>query len=126
MRISALALSLAALAIPASASAPVVEPPRITITVDSFSISPQQIRLPANQAVTMVFVNKSGSSHDFSAPEFFARAQIRGGNVTKGKIDLPPHATRAILLQPAPGTYKAWCGHFMHTTFGMRAQILVS
>lgn len=126
MRIFALALASATLAIPAAAAAPVVEPPRITITVDSFSISPQQIRLAKNQAVTMIFVNKAGSSHDFSAPEFFAKATIRGGSVRNGKIDLPAHSTRAILLQPASGTYKAWCGHFMHTTFGMRAQIIVS
>jgi len=125
MRIPAFALALSALAIPAAAPTQVVQPPRITITVDSFSFAPVPIHLAANQTVEMIFVNKANSSHDFSAPDFFAKATIRGGSAKGGKIALPAHATRAILLAPAAGTYKAWCSHFLHTSFGMKDTIVV-
>lgn len=123
-----LSLTAAALlSLPLSAtSSQVVEPHRVTIDVTSFAFAPRDIRLAANQQVTLLLVNRSGSGHDFSAPDFFARAKIRAGTVRAGKVDLPPHSTRAIQLAPTAGTYKVKCTHFLHAAFGMKGRIVVN
>src|SRR4051812_27831868 len=85
-----------------------------TIDVQSFSFAPTPIHLAAGVPVTLVFVNHSGSSHDFTAPQFFAAATFVAGSAPKGEIDLPPHETRTVTLIPHAGDYKAHCSHFMH------------
>lgn len=99
--------------------------PTQVVDVQSFSFAPQPIHLHANQPVTLTFVNHSGSSHDFSARDFFARARILAGAAPDGEIDLRPHETRSITLVPQAGTYKAHCSHFMHTQLGMQDFIAV-
>ena len=43
-----------------------------TIQLASFSFAPKPIHLKAGKPVTLNFVNVSGSSHDFTAKQFFA------------------------------------------------------
>jgi len=121
----ALCLSAAVLAAllvgPAAAQAPA----QVVVQVWSFGFSPQPLHLMAGKPVTLTFVNRSGSSHDFSAPGFFQHSKITAGAAPENEIDLGPHETKAITLIPARGTYQAHCSHFMHKQLGMHDAIIV-
>ena len=131
--VRSLALSmLIALAAPSSAQ-PIaqiqVQPgamATMAVAVSSFRIVPATIRLAAGQPVRLVFTNVSGSGHDFTAPGFFARAQILSGMTNgAGKVELPGHAQAIVTLIPAKGAYRARCTHFAHSMMGMKALIVV-
>ena len=115
-----MAMALLALAAPATGQTPVQ-----TIQLYSFGFTPKAIRLAAGKPVTLTFTNGSGDTHDFTAKEFFAHAQIISGDTTGGEIDLKSGQSRSVTLVPAAGTYKAHCGHFMHKQFGMTGTIVV-
>ena len=119
---AAAALSLA-LGAPAVAQP---APAQLTIIVWSFGFAPQPIRLAAGRPVTLTFVNRSGSSHDFVAGTFFANSRILGGDVMQGMVDLRGHETKSVRLIPRAGVYRAHCSHFMHAMFGMRDTIVVN
>jgi len=116
--VASLALSLGA---PAAA-----QPATQTITVWSFGFAPRPIPLAAGRPVTLVFVNRSGGSHDFTASAFFARSTITAGAAPGGEIELRGHETKSVTLIPRAGTYPAHCSHFLHTQFGMSDQIVVN
>jgi len=96
-----------------------------TILLWSFGFAPKPIRLAAGQPVTLTFENRSGSSHDFTAPSFFASSRITAGAAPDGEIELRAHETKSITLIPRVGTYKAHCSHFFHETLGMSDAIIV-
>jgi len=102
------------------------QPAAQTVYVWSFSFAPKPIHLQAGAPVTLTFVNRSGSSHDFTAKGFFARARILSGNVENGEVDLGPHQTRVVTLVPAAGSYHAHCSHFLHRQLGMDDMIVVN
>ena len=97
-----------------------------TIDVVSFSFAPKPIRLAAGKPVTLTFVNRSGSGHDFTAKEFFAASTITAGAAPNGEIELASHETKRVTLIPKAGTYKAHCSHFLHPSFGMVDDIIVN
>lgn len=101
-------------------------PPPVVITVWSFGFAPSPIHLAAGRPVTLVFINRSGSSHDFTAGAFFSRSAISAGAAPDGEIELRGHETKSITLIPRAGTYPAHCSHFMHSMFGMRDEIIVN
>ena len=117
-------LAVAALALligsPASAQ-PAVQ----TISLWSYGYAPKPIHLKAGRPVRLIFVNRSGNGHDFTARAFFGRSRILGGDVRNGAIELKADQTKSVTLIPAAGTYPVHCSHFMHTTFGMRDTIVV-
>ena len=117
---SALPLALAA---PAPASA---QTAAVTINVVSFSFSPKPIHLMAGKPVTLTFVNRSGSGHDFTAKSFFAYSRIIAGSAPDGEIELRGGETKSITLVPRAGVYKAHCSHFLHAAMGMTDQIIVN
>ena len=98
----------------------------VTITVWSYGFAPNPIHLAAGRPVTLVFVNRSGSGHDFTAGAFFAASSISAGAAPGGEIELKGHETKSITLVPRAGIYPAHCSHFMHSMFGMRDQIVVN
>jgi len=118
---AAAALPLILLA-PGAAAQPAAQ---LTIQVWSFGFAPQPIHLRAGQPVTLTFVNRSGSSHDFVAHSFFANSRIVSGSAADGEIDLPGHATRSVTLVPRAGRYNAHCSHFLHKQMGMVDVIVV-
>jgi plastocyanin len=120
-RIAATAASVFALATQAQAN--VV--PTVTITLDSFSFTPHPIALNAGQRVRMVFVNRSGSGHDFTASKFFRSARILSGAAPEGEVELAGGGTAAVELIPAAGRYKVHCSHFGHKLMGMSTEIIV-
>lgn len=96
-----------------------------TILVWSFGFAPNPIRLAAGRPVTLTFENRSGSSHDFTAPSFFANSRITAGAAPDGEIELRAHETKSITLIPRVGAYKAHCSHFFHEPLGMSDAIIV-
>ena len=100
-------------------------PAQLTVAVASFSFGPKPIHLKAGQPVTLTFVNNAGTSHDFTAKEFFAASTIGAGAAPGGKIDLAGHETKSITLTPRAGSYPAHCSHFLHASMGMTDTIIV-
>lgn len=113
-----------AIVAPAAAQAPGA-PATVPIAVSSFDIVPSTIHLAAGQPVRLVFSNTSRSSHDFTAPAFFARAAGVTGPIERGEVELAGHSSATVMLIPARGTYKAKCSHFGHAMLGMSATIVV-
>lgn len=101
------------------------QPAAQTISLRSYDYAPKPIHLKAGRPVTLVFVNRSGNGHDFTARDFFARSRILSGDVRRGKIELGAGQTKTVTLIPAAGSYAVYCSHFLHSTFGMRDTILV-
>ena len=118
---------LAAASLLAAAAAAPASPtiPQLTIDVRNFAFAPTPIHLAAGKPVTLTFVNRSGSNHDFTAARFFASAEIRAGAAPGGAVELPPHAVRSVTLVPRAGRYKAHCSHLGHALFGMKDVIVV-
>jgi plastocyanin len=114
----------AALAFAFTAPAP-AQPAAVRIAVWSFGFAPQPIQLQSGRPVTLIFENRSGSSHDFTAPGFFQHATITAGAAPEGEIELRPHETKSITLIPRRGTYQAHCSHFLHKQLGMSDYIYV-
>src|SRR3954451_11168028 len=96
---AALSLALATSAPAVSGSAPAGQ----TVLVWSFGFSPHPIHLAAGRPVTLTFVNRSGSGHDFTAETFFATSTVTAGAAPGGEIELAPRATRTITLIPRAG-----------------------
>jgi plastocyanin len=117
--------SAAALSLLVAAPLP-AQPAAYLVQVWSFGFAPQPIRLAAGRPVTLTFVNQSGSSHDFTAKQFFANSRIVAGAAPDGVVDLAGHQTRTVTLVPRAGTYHAHCSHFFHKQMGMNALIVVN
>jgi plastocyanin len=115
----------AAMALVLASAAP-AQPATYVVDVRSFAFAPQPIRLAVGKPVTMVFANRSGSGHDFTAAKFFRNATIVSGAAPNGEVELAPHQTRSITLIPRAGTYKAHCSHFLHKQMGMQDVIIVN
>lgn len=98
---------------------------QVVIQVWSFGFSPHPIQLIAGRPVTLIFINRSGSSHDFTAPGFFQHARLLSGE-RDNEVELGPHETRSMTLIPERGTYQAHCSHFLHTQMGMSDSIIVN
>lgn len=119
-RLAAAAALAAGLAAPALA-----QPAVVHVAVWSFGFAPQPIQLRSGVPVTLVFENRSGSSHDFTAPGFFQHATITAGDAREGEVELKPHETKTVTLIPRRGTYQAHCSHFLHKQLGMSDYIYV-
>lgn len=100
----------------------------VTVTLSSFHFDPATLRLHAGQPIVLHLVNGGSGGHNFSAPEFFAAAEIRAqdqASVQKGTVEVSGHAAKDIALIPRRGTYKLHCTHMMHSAFGMKGEIVV-
>ncbi|HEX5236838.1 MAG TPA: cupredoxin domain-containing protein [Sphingomicrobium sp.] len=98
---------------------------QFVVQVWSFGFAPHPIQLAAGRPVTLTFVNRSGSSHDFTAPGFFQHARFLSGK-RDDEVELGPHETKSITLIPERGTYQAHCSHFLHKQMGMSDWIIVN
>lgn len=123
---SASSLATAAALFLAVTAAAAAQPAAQTILVSSFDFSPRPIHLAAGRPVTLTFVNRSGSGHDFTAVRFFASSRILSGSAAGGEIELRGGETKTITLIPAAGTYAAHCSHFLHKQMGMSDVIVVN
>ena len=124
MRFRAGAAAAAALSLVFSVAA-VAQPASVAVAVWSFVFTPNPIHLAAGRPVTIVFQNRSGSSHDFTAVTFFGTSRITAGAAPEGEVELRPYETKVITLVPRAGVYKAHCSHFLHKQLGMSDTIIV-
>ena len=128
--LSLLAAALGAVA--AYAAEPHSGPPdmeNVEVVLADFSFTPKTLTLRHGQAYRLHFLNRGSGGHSFSAPKFFAAAQIDPddvGKVRKGKIDLGKGEDLHVDLVPAGGTYAVRCTHFMHSALGMKGSIEVN
>ncbi len=107
------------LALASATSAEQAAPPRIDIILANFSFAPATLRLKSGQPVTLHFVNRGSSRHNYAAASFF------GGAVPGGKVDLDKGESRDVTMTPKAGRYAVRCTHFLHTRLGMRGDIVV-
>jgi len=123
MRVMLLALLLAAPAI-ASAQGP-GGPRMVEVQLSSFDFSPSRIALRAGEPIVLHLVNTGNGGHNFAAPQFFAAAAGVSGAVSNGAVEVAGHRSVDVRLTPARGTYRLRCTHSLHSTFGMRGEIVV-
>lgn len=101
----------------------------VSIEMSSFRYRPNAIRLHHGTAYRLHLANASSGGHDFAAKEFFANSIIAPQDADKirdGGIDVAGEEATDVSLTPMkPGTYKVHCSHFMHSTFGMTASVIV-
>ncbi len=112
-------------ALSASSLAAQSPPPTVTVTLVSYRYAPSPIALTAGQPVVLLFQNRAGKAHDFVAPEFFTSSRILSGNVRRGEVELAAGQSKAIELIPAAGTYPVHCSKFLHSTLGMKTEVVV-
>jgi plastocyanin len=117
--------------LPAAAAA---QPPdwahaqRVDVKLSSFAFTPSTLHLRSGRPVVLHLVNTASGGHDFTAPAFFAAAQLRPEDramAGKGSIDLRGHQSADVALVPRAGRYPLKCSHTFHKTFGMSGQIVV-
>ncbi|MES2119240.1 MAG: cupredoxin domain-containing protein [Pseudomonadota bacterium] len=119
-------LIFAAAALVAFASPALPSPyPVQRVDLANFRYAPKPIVLAAGKPVTLMFVNVAKGGHNFNARDFFARSRILAGSAPGGRIELSGGQTRSVTLVPSAGTYRVHCSHFLHSSFGMTATILV-
>lgn len=99
----------------------------IEIQLSNYKFEPNKITMRRGQPYRLHLV--STGDHSFSAPKFFASAQIApedAATVTKGKVEVDKDQPRDVLLIPQQiGTYEFHCTHFMHAPMGMSGHITV-
>lgn len=121
----------AALCAAIAAAQPQAVPPEmeeVEIVLDDFSFTPKDLPLHQGEAYRLHFVNRGSGGHSFSAPEFFAAAQIDPDDMaklSKGRIDLRKSEDAHVDLVPAAGVYAVRCTHFLHSALGMKGSIKV-
>jgi uncharacterized cupredoxin-like copper-binding protein len=127
-------LSLIAIFFLLPAGAAAAQPPdwahaqRVEVKLSSFAFTPSALHLRAGRPVVLHLVNTASGGHDFTAPAFFAAAQVRPQDraaVGKGSVELRGHQSADVALVPRAGRYPLKCSHTFHKTFGMSGQILV-
>jgi len=100
----------------------------VEVRLSSFRFTPESITLEAGKPVALHIVDTASGGHDFTAPEFFAAAQIAredAATVTEGQVELHGGQSATVHLVPAAGTYKLTCTHFGHDALGMSGTIIV-
>ena len=128
-------LALTACAIPqtitpriAPASTSFAEAQRVEIRLDNFDFEPRTLSLAANRPVILVFNNVSNGGHNFSAPGFFAAAQMDAASadlVRDGLIEVAGNDSVEIRLIPTAGGYDVDCTHTGHSLLGMTGSVVV-
>jgi plastocyanin len=101
---------------------------RVDVQLSSFAFTPSTLHLRAGRPVVLHLVNTGSGGHDFTAPRFFAAAQLRPQDraaVGKGSVELAGHRSADIALVPRAGRYPLKCSHTLHKTLGMSGEIVV-
>jgi uncharacterized cupredoxin-like copper-binding protein len=96
--------------------------------LSNFDFAPSALHLPAGRPVVLHLVNLSSGGHDFTAPAFFAAAQVRPKDraaVGEGSVELRAGQSVDVALVPRAGRYPLKCSHAFHKTFGMSGRIVV-
>lgn len=127
MRFLSLAIVTLALTVPVTAAE---QAEKVTVAMANFNYTPADLHLKSGHSTAIHFVNNGSGGHDFTAPEFFAAATMDAANRAKvggaeGRVSLGKGESIDVILTPKAGAYKVHCSHFMHSSLGMKGQILV-
>ena len=101
---------------------------RVEVKLSSFAFAPATIHLKAGRPVVLHLVNTASAGHDFSAPRFFAAAQVRPQDrpaVDEGSVEVAGRRSVEVALVPKAGRYSLKCTHAFHKLFGMSGRIVV-
>jgi plastocyanin len=128
IKIGSALILLAIPLVPADGAVAQVATP-ISITLTNYAFAPSALNLRAGTTYHLLFINSGSKDHNFSAPEFFAAAQIASedqAKVEKGLVALEGGQSLDITVTPDhPGTFAVECTHFMHKVMGMHGSIVV-
>lgn len=116
----------ATLAVPASLTNAQPRRPTVSITLDSHFYHPNPIYLAGGVPTRLIFINRSGKTHDFKAPVFFANARFLPGSAPRSEVRLAKGAGMVVDLIPARGRYRVHCSQPFHALLGMTGTIIVS
>ena len=120
------ALPFATLSVP---SATAQTPATVYVQLSSFKFTPRTIVLDHGRPYVLRLHNVSRDGHDFTAPAFFARANVAPADrhmVKGGEVEVHPGMVHEVrLTAPPPGRYKLKCTHTFHKLFGMSGTIIV-
>jgi len=106
----------------------------VTVDLESFDFGPSVLTFHAGQPYTLTLVNKSSSSHTFTAPEFFRSIAVRslsgqrdGGEMQQLRtIGLKGGETRRLEFVPVQkGSYHLECSEPLHALFGMTGTLRI-
>jgi plastocyanin len=100
----------------------------INISLSDYAFAPAALELKAGTAYHLHFTNAGSKDHDFTAPEFFAAAQVAPDDqakIRRGKVAVDKGLEVDVTITPAAGNYKTSCTHFMHSMMGMHGTIAV-
>jgi plastocyanin len=101
----------------------------ISVTLTDYAFTPGTLDLKTGATYQLHFVNSGSKDHNFSAPEFFAAAQVAADDqakLSKGIVELGSGKSVDITVTPGQaGTYAVECTHFMHKMMGMHGNIVV-
>jgi uncharacterized cupredoxin-like copper-binding protein len=113
-------LAVLALAGCGSAGAPVrTSDTSFTITLDDYTIRPQQLRVPKGKLLTITVKNKGLLGHTF-------RLRTKSGaNVLAMTTIRPGESTTRRNRRLAPGNYTMYCVLANHEELGMRGRLTV-
>jgi uncharacterized cupredoxin-like copper-binding protein len=98
----------------------------VEVKLSNFDFTPSSLHLRAGRPVVLHLVNVASGGHDFTAPAFFAAAQVRPqdrGALGKGGVELRGGKSVDVALVPKAGRYPLKCSHAFHKTFGMSGRI---
>ena len=104
-------------------------PPPVTVNVvmADYSFTPDHLTLRHGMPYRLHLENHGKETHEFTAPVFFARAQIDNPDVlTRERTEIvmqPGDVKDVFLIAPAPGTYDLRCSD--HDWAGMVGGITV-
>jgi uncharacterized cupredoxin-like copper-binding protein len=101
----------------------------VSVRLSDFMFTPDHLVFPLGRPVRLTLVNDGSGRHDFSAPEFFATAALRGETrkPAAGKIAVDAGQTVEIDFVPSKvGSYKLDCTELLHAMFGMTGSITVA
>ena len=119
-------LAAAVFALPASESGAQPRRPAVTITLGSHFYQPNPIYLAGGVPTRLIFVNRSGKTHDFKAPQFFAHSRTLRRSPPPGVVRLAKGQSAVLDIVPARGRYRVHCSQPFHTVLGMKGTIIVS
>ena len=111
-----------------AASAALAQPVTHSVELTNFEFSPDEIHLKAGEPILLRIENAADGGHNFSAPEFFAKARVQPDSAAllkSGKVEVPANSFVELSLTPAAGEYKLKCTHTLHSGLGMNGKILV-
>ncbi len=100
----------------------------VEVVLANFKFAPAELHLTPGRPYLLKFTNSAGGGHDFTAPDFFAAAQIYpddAARISDGQVELEGGESSTIRLVPNKGEYKIVCTHFGHSALGMTGKIIV-